>query len=310
MIPETLPDEHLRPFGPEHLAYLMDENIIDRTYTLGPLVQYLDENSVNRTVAELQHWNILDAGYALTEPGRDILSGLTSFTEAIWGVLLIHNEQQPFTLDLDEELIDYGLHLSLMDTPKVYWHISARQGKLTTAVRAGDTVSIDVTPIEHSPRAAMADSLITAIDPERQWKPANIDTMIVAQEIIVAAGGVGRYGEDEKQNRSADQKLRKSLIDNKMSPAAADNFIALQRADHVAITDIAHSFSPDDICAPSASISFVRDKGMVVTYPQQGLDRTVQIVQEPASVSKVTAAIERLSRLPHRRRQGLEDISI
>lgn len=300
--------DDLRPFGPEHLAYLMDAGMLNRVYTLGPLVQYPDDQSVARVVSELEQWGVLDGG-KITAQADDLLSGLFDFSEAVWGVLILYNQQQPFVIDMDQELIDYGLNLAVNDVPRVFWQVSLRDGVVTTAVRAGDIITVTQRAAVGDIRAAMASEVMSILDPDSQWSPVSMRQIVVPQEAVVAVGGAGRHGPDDQENIRADNRLRKALIDRKVSPSTADEFIRLQRADHVAITDVAHSSTPDNICAPAGSISFIHGKGVLATYPRIGVDRTVQIVQEGGSVATVAAMIDRLSKMPHRPRLGLEDES-
>lgn len=292
-------------FSPEHLAFLVHLDLIPNIFVVGPIVDIFafgNAQDGGQYAEDLVTWGVLTPDHDFTPAGRALFTGIYQFDSAIWGVLYLHNQKQPFSIELSEELIEWGLDKTLTDTPKVFWQISVAFGLVYILVRAGDRVSLTAVPEKETAAREMSKALLNVLDPEHDFSPvAGPGISFPATEFMENEVSFEPGKDSAKQERD----LRKALKDLSVPAAWIDRYIELQKIEHLASTTINYSTTSENVSEASARISFILDKGTQIAYVKQGIDQIYRIHFDPASPEKVEQAINTLAKSKMTQRPGL-----
>ncbi|MBM4574696.1 hypothetical protein GS489_31030, partial [Rhodococcus hoagii] len=109
---------------------------------LGPNIVEIPEEFSDIVDEQLTAAGVLESADTLAAPARALLDPLFGYDQAFAAVLMLHNQRQRVTFDLDEEWFDYIGSTSIPTTPRVYVLVTATGSTVTTAVRAGDHVDV------------------------------------------------------------------------------------------------------------------------------------------------------------------------
>lgn len=297
-------------FGPEHLAFLIHKGLVPQVFNMGPLVNifaYPGYEDGGEYAHQLRAWGVLTENNEFTPQGRALFTGITHYTSAVWGVIYLHNQKQPYTVDLSEELIEWGLDKTLTDVPKVFWQVSVGYGLVYTMVRAGERISITARPQDESSVRELAKGIQRVIDPNNEWSPIPGPSMSFPGEQLASNEVSFAAGESEAGNSI--RALKRALREFDVPDKWVERYVDLQKKEHVASVSINHSEHHEDVSEISAQLFFLLNEGIQLTRSKKGLDGIYRVIIEPATVDNLEEAVKTLQESKHSERPGLSQFT-
>lgn len=283
-------------FGPAHLSWLVYRDLVAYPTTLGMISGVEPEGMTNEIKQQLVQWGVITVGEELTKEAQELFRGLHSFDHAFWGALLLHNEREPFLIEMDQELIDLGLGDSIPDTPRVYWQVSYEKDVITVAMRAGDHITIHraKTTKEHL-FEGLAAAIFSVLDPHGVWPAANFSTVKVPYAAVERAPVRGSNGALLGARESA-RAVRSELLRWGVERDVATRFSKLAEAEKLASTEV--------LCVSRGGVArdgffiieFVYQVGMVLSRLGVDFEGEQLIVQEGATIRSVAGELRKMCR--------------
>lgn len=300
-------DEFL--FGPEHYGYLVHHGLVPMPHTLGVIVDALpgsDEDDMSEFEAglcdDMIQWGVLSSPATFTPEATALFTGIHTYDHCIWGITYLHNEKQPYTVELSEELLAWGLQYALTDTPKVFWQISLAFGLVYIVVRAGETISISAYPQGNTPTdTALAEVLLRIMDPEQQWQARSGSQMRFPAEQFLAHEV---NFTDETEGKRAASKLKAAMLELNVPAKWVDEYVELQRQERAASVSVNYSPNTSRVSNSSLQLSYIVDRGVQVAFSSKSVDQIHRVNLYPATVDAVAQGIHEIRRsgdhsLPH-----------
>ena len=285
-----------------HLARL------GQVYT-GPLLE-LGPNvaEVPDDVAGIVNEQLIDAGLfesegVLSAQAHTLLDPLFGYDDAFSAIILLHNQRQSFTFDLDGQWQEY-MSESLTTTPRVYVLVASHGRTVTTAVRAGDHV--DITQVETSEPLVRiaAQELLRVGDPASEWSPADISALSFPASLLDHAPARAPIPGSADKDAVADHKetayrfssaLRRGGVPSR-TIIAVEKFLAF---DHLAATHISFIKGHQRLISEgAATIDYFHDAGVSVGGLQLAGDGTKWRTLAPATQAETVSVLTDLMRLP------------
>lgn len=244
---------------------------------------------------QLQKWGVIDSTSQLTPEARKLFRGLYEYDFAYWGALLLHNEKEPFQLEMDQELIDIGLGRAIPDTPRVYWQVSYSNGIITIAMRAGDNITINqMSTTNENLDNALATAILSVINPMDIWPPAQFTTIKVpfdAVEKVPAYDANGRIYDKATSVRM----IKTELARNGVPHDVISRFTQLIESEKLAETEILCTSSKTNRSSSNFfTIEFVHRVGMVLSHISTDINGDPIIVQEGATLRAIGNELKKL----------------
>ncbi|MBM4654167.1 hypothetical protein GS896_25360 [Rhodococcus hoagii] len=273
---------------------------------LGPNIVEIPEEFSDIVDEQLTAAGVLESADTLAAPARALLDPLFGYDQAFAAVLMLHNQRQRVTFDLDEEWFDYIGSTSIPTTPRVYVLVTATGSTVTTAVRAGDHVDVVQEVVsEEFPKAAAA-QLLRVGDPGNEWSPASIASVSFPADLLDRAPLRAPTTDSEDRQARADHRetvyrfvgaLRGSGVSSR-TVSTVETILGL---DHIAANHVSYISGPRRLLSEgSASIDYFHNAGIVVSGVQKMGDGRVWKTFAPATRNDVAAALSDLTRLPSR----------
>lgn len=286
-------------FSPYHLSWMIYRELIPYPTTLG-MLSGIEPDEITKELGEqLRQWGVVDSTDQLTPDARNLFQGLYEYDFAYWGVLLLHNERQPFQIEMDQELIDIGLGRSIPDTPRVHWQVSYSGGIITVAMRAGDNVTLN--QVKTSPEnldVSLTSAILSVINPLKVWPPAQFTTVKVpfeAVEKVPAYDSAGRIFDKATSARMMKVELARNGVDHN----TISRFTQLIEAEKLAETEVLCTTSRGT-SSSFFTVEFVHRVGMVLSHVGSDIEGNPVIVQEGASERALASELRKLRELPRR----------
>ena len=242
----------------------------------------------------------------LTSQAHALLDPLFGYENAFTAVILLHNQRQMVTFDLDEKWVEYMQKSPLSNTPRVYVLVASKGTEVATAVRAGDHVDVSVATTSESLPLVAARELLRVGDPDGRWSPATIPAVTFPAELLDRAPARAplpgsadtKAHEDHKLTvrRFADA-LRKAEVPSR-SIMAVEKFLEL---DHVAATHISYVSGAQRLLSEgTTTIDYFHEAGISVGGVQKTGDGRLWKTLAPATEKGVQTSLTFLTRLPAR----------
>lgn len=282
-------------FTAYHLAWLQSNDLLGGgVRELGALVDIPEVSETLETYLR-DGEGVIDSEGKLTPAGAELFDPLTSYTDAYWGVATIDSYRQPVKVEMDEELIDAGLDLGIVDTPRVFFKVTISHGYVTTAVRAGDGVTINRSPLaSRSAEEAAAGEVFSILDPEGSWHGTDVPMLSTSLETARTAGGfIGSSGVDD---RDMAREMSETGADRKV----VDDMIRLVKKPTAAMVTIVRSTNDSNVTSNPISVRFFTDGSAVINSPRTSIDRITRSVFAPWSKGSLADAFKDLKALPVR----------
>lgn len=278
-----------------HLAYLSNNELLTGEVTeLGPMVDMPEAHEA--IVDYLIHTEgVMEDPYTLTQAGKDLLHPLTRYRRAWWGMVMLRGFRTPLSLDIDEELLEYGVHLSITDIPRVFFLITESEQGMTFAVRAGDEMSITQEPVSN-PDKQVAQFVDKLCNPEGDWSPAQFQGFRLPHTALHAAGFQG-MPEDDRERRRAVSRMKQVFKEYQMPEQSANNYIDIVTAKPAATVEILTSTSSGNVSKNAVSLGYYFGYGAVVMFPEVK-GNTVWANIHPANPDTILRGVESLRRAP------------
>lgn len=290
----TTPTPTFDAFSPFHLSWMIHRNLIPFPTTLGMISGAEPEEFTEELRKQLQQWSVIDNTNQLTPDAHDLFRGLYEYDFAYWGVLLLHNEKEPFQIEMDQELIDIGIGRSISDTPRVYWQVSYSNSTITVAMRAGDNLTLNTMPAdEGNLYESLARAILTVLNPNGIWPAAQFTTVKIPLEVVEKIPTHDASG--KKHDKSSVVKTMKyELAKRGVAFDTSSRFVKLINAEKLADTEVL--FMPKNKISTSEffTIEFVHKVGMVLTRTGTDVEGNPVIVQEGATIGAIAEELRKL----------------
>ncbi|MDE8647542.1 ESX secretion-associated protein EspG [Rhodococcus qingshengii] len=272
---------------------------------LGPNITEVPDDVASIVDQQLVAASLLDTRGALTEQARSLLDPLFRYDNAFTAVILLHNQRQQVTFDLDEMWMEY-MRQSLPSTPRVYVVVAASGPTTVTAVRAGDHVDLSMSATGDPLALVAARELLRVGDPDKQWSPAKIPAVSFPAELLNRAPARSPLPDSDDTQAQRDHKLTVSRFADALRKAeipsrtimAVEKFLQL---DHIAATHVAYIGGAQRMLSEgTTTIDYFHNAGVSVGGVQKTGDGNLWKTLAPATVEEVRKSLTFLSRLPAR----------
>nr|WP_296774778.1 hypothetical protein [Rhodococcus sp. (in: high G+C Gram-positive bacteria)] len=287
-----------------HLNSLLPAPILE----LGPAPVDLPDDVRSVAIDHLLEAGLVDTGGTrLTPLAESLLGPLNAYSEAYWGMTLLHNQRQPVRFEVDdrwaEHLKETFVHA---DTPRVYFLCAYRDGVATFAVRNHDSVEITQSSVTADGFAAATGRLLLNLgDPQSQWRPLRTPVMSIPYDTLASApprrpeadGSAHEHGMHRRGTAQYIATLRSDRRElDSRSLAALSKLLSY---DHVASTQVLYSRGPRQLTPDhGASIDYFHGQGVAVSHPRRVADGSYWKVIQSATVEAVGQALDVLAGLP------------
>lgn len=283
-------------FGPDHVSWLIEHSRLPVITTLGPIAFAEPHELTSDLRQDLVQWGVIDGNDTLTEQAWDLFEPLFHYSYSYWGVLLLHNEKEPIRIDMDKDLIDMGLGLSLTDTPRVFWNITKQGNTLTMAMRAGDVIVVQKSTGTGNIERNIAAMLMSILDPNDQWPSANFPALVIPLQPL-ATLEVSRGLSD----KDIAHKARTRLAQAGVPPQDISLFSRLLDIEALASTEVVFSPSPTQVSSKSFIIKFLHRLGVVVQGEKFTIDGDEAVLYAPGTLENIADQLVRVRNADMRR---------
>lgn len=281
-------------FSPSHLSWMIYRNLLPYPTTLGMLSGIDPEDLTDELRQQLQQWGVINSTDQMTPEAHDLFQGLYEYEFAYWGVLLLHNEKQPFQLEMDQDLIDIGLGKAISDTPRVYWQVSYTEGTITVAMRAGDAITLHKVPAPpETLYETLARAILSVIDPNNTWPAAQFTTIKVPFDPLEKIPSYDLEG--KLYGKAATIKMMKTELAKHGVPFdTISRFTQLVDAEKLADTEVLYLPKSKHASRNFFTLEFVHRVGIVLTHTGADVEGNKIIVQEGATVKKIADELKKI----------------
>jgi len=280
-------------FGPDHYSWLIGRNQLEMPTCLGPIAPAEPTDRTAVVEQELRQWSVIDSNGEITEQARALFEGVTHYKYSFWGTLLLINEKEPIEVELDQELIDWGVAASLVDVPRVFWQITRHAGGVTVAMRAGD--SIVVTRREGSDGGMLqdcAEELLNVINPTGSWPAGKFKPVMVPMSVFESMPqSLVRADSDASK---AMRKLRQLMAQEKVPTDMIERYSKLLSVEKLAHTNVLFSPAPGKISSMRFEVEFLYEIGMVLSGYRNNFEGEESVYVAPATVSSIADQMSRI----------------
>lgn len=280
-------------FGPDHYSWLIGRNQLDMPTGLGPIAPAEPSDRTAVVEQELRRWSVIDSSGQITEQARALFEGVTHYEYSFWGTLLLINEKEPIEVEIDQELIDWGVASSLVDVPRVFWQITRHAGGVTVAMRAGD--SIVVTRREGVDDGSMrdcAEELFKVINPTGLWPAGKFKPVMVPMGVFESVPKSLIRGDSDASKTM--RKLRQLMAQEGVSSDMIERYSKLLSVEKLAHTNVLFSPAPGKISSMRFEVEFLFEIGMVVSGYRNNFEGEESVFVAPATVSSVADQMVRI----------------
>lgn len=287
-------------FGPYHLSWLIRNGQMPQITVLGAVPSYEPPEFSEGIGLQLYDWHVIDEEGKITPEADELIRGLYDYDYSFWGVLLLLNEQEPFELEVDADLLRWGVGLSLIDIPRVFWQVSVRKGEVIVAMRAGDVVTINPQQPDINLDRTIAKGILSVLDPLHNWPASTYGKISIPLDVLTGIPTYDSMGNELTQDVQV-RRVRTSLMQAGIDTDTVTKYCKLMRVENLAKTDIVFSPSPSEISLEHFDINFLHEVGMSLTYRGKDIEGRDTIVHEAANESNIARQIDHLRRGPSRR---------
>lgn len=274
---------------------------------LGPNITEIPDDAAAAVDEQLVAAGFLTTAGELTPEARTILDPLHRYDSAYTAVIMLHNQREPVTFDLDDQWVEYvGQSLRSVTTPRVYAIVAAFGSTVTSAVRAGDHIDIIQESTSDTLDVVAARRLLAVADPNGEWSPAKIGAVSFPASLLEQAPARPPAASSRNQEAVADHKETVYRFVAALREANASNrtIVAVEQLlgyDHLAATHVAYVRGGRRMLSEgSASIDYFHDAGVAVGGIEMAADGRRWKTLAPATQTEVAAALRHLTRLPAR----------
>lgn len=301
-MPEDQEDD--RQFDQRHLIELFNRGLINELpYELGPMPLLPGGPEIGK---DLARWNVIDGRGKLTSEAAALFAGITAYSWAITGTVLLYNERRDIQAQIPDELLKYGLQYAIRDIPRVTFLIGVlsktiegvAEPVISSIVQARGRLIIGADQHPRTEEGAyqkVAQIVSAIIDPKRTWKPYPLaETAIPAATATAVAAD--RNNDPERVEGIAETATA-GLIDAGLSAPTVRALGELLRRDNVANVELAltkRTAIGKKMALYNAAgvLFFIGDtSGVAVSYPTWAIDGQKWITYESANIDSMTRAI-------------------
>lgn len=285
-----------------HFTYL-GGLLPSRIFELGPAPVDVPDEYADTIIEQLSTAGFLTDPATLSPEGRELLTPLVDFSEAYHGLFLLHNMQQPVTFDMQDEWAGY-LKDSFSDVPRAYFLIARKGQTVTTAVRAGDDITITSTTPADAFSVTAAEQILAIGDPDKTWKPMPIAPIGLPQTLLAKAPPRRPAADSSTPQLDAAYARRSSAFTGALraagiAPSAVADLQKLLTYDHIAAAHCVYSHGPRKSLSEGAvTVDYFHQKGVTVSSLRQATGGAVWKMIYPAQARFVAEALADLTRLP------------
>lgn len=197
-----------------HLGYLQRKKLISTEFKeLGILPYYPEFESVIEDYLREKEGALTD-NRELTPEASQLFNSFLSYDECFWGVLILDGYEQEIILDIDQELIDANLDVSIPSKPRVFFKACIHNGVVSLAVRSGDGVSITQRSSQRGGRHAAAVALMDMCDPSRNFSSPKSLEAVSQSKVQKVLDGEGFGGFFKCETIAHAEVVRSTASDN------------------------------------------------------------------------------------------------
>ncbi|WP_301850672.1 ESX secretion-associated protein EspG [Rhodococcus pyridinivorans] len=274
---------------------------------IGPNITEIPDELEKVVAAQLISSGLVTDAHTLSADARTLLDPLFSYDSAYSAVLLLHNQRQPVSIEIDEQWAEYVADsVRAASTPRVYILVAASGATVTTALRAGDHIDVTQSTATDTFENTAAQNLLALADPEKSWSPAQISAVSFPAHLLDRAPlrppTPGRSNaQAEADHKETVFRFISALRDSGVSSRTVAAVEKLLRLDHIAAMHVAYISGPHRMLSEgSASIDYFHEAGVAVGGLQLAADGRKWKTLAPATQSEVATALRELKRLPSR----------
>lgn len=274
---------------------------------LGPNVTEVPNDVAAVVDEQLRAAGILTPSGILSPEARALIDPLYGYTCAYSAVILLHNQREPVTFDLDDQWVEYiGQSLRSVTTPRVFVLVASTDSVVTTAVRAGDHIDLVQEPASDTLDVIAARRLLAVADPGGSWLPAKIGAVSFPAELLDRAPFRPPMPSNGNLDALADHKetVYRFVSALRAADVSSRTIMAVEQLlgfDHLAATHVAYVSGQQRLLSEgSASIDYFHDAGVAVGGLQPAADGRVWKTLAPGTPTEVSAALRNLTHLPAR----------
>jgi hypothetical protein len=198
--PHSAPVPGASRFDQRHLIRLHQVGLLtELPYELGPMPSFDFGPGIDY---DLERWNLVrrdpgtEHGFSFTEEAAEVFAGVDHWDWAVWGLALLYDERPRITVDLPDEMMQYGLQYALRDIPRVTFMITVREDIVTVILHNSSRISIDALPAHPDPAKQIGTILRELLDPKGQWQPYPLTGEVVVPLETVTQAAVRRIDPD------------------------------------------------------------------------------------------------------------------
>lgn len=289
-----------------HLARI--GQFYSRPFTeLGPNIVEVPDEVADMVDEQLRQAHILTGLGQLTPQAQALFDPVCEYERAFSAVILLHNQREPVTFELDEQWMEYvGQSLRSVTTPRVYVLVAAAGPVVTTVVRAGDHIDIMQESTTEPLDEVAARQFLAVADPEGIWSPASIAAVSFPADLLERAplrAPIPHAGNRESviDHRETVYRFISVLRDAQVSSRTIRTIEQLLRFEHLAVTHVGYISGRERLLSEgSASIDYLHNAGVAVGGLQITGDGRLWKTLAPATPTEVAAALRDLTKLPRR----------
>ncbi|MFZ2172909.1 MAG: ESX secretion-associated protein EspG [Rhodococcus sp. (in: high G+C Gram-positive bacteria)] len=271
---------------------------------LGPNITEIPDDVAGIITEQLVNAALIDTDGSMSVQARTLLDPLFAYDHAFAAVIMLHNQRQRVTFDLDDEWVEY-MRESLPITPRVYVLVAATGATVTTAIRAGDHVDVAQATTSDDLARVAARELLRVGDPDAQWSPADITAVSFPANILDRAPVRAPLpSADRKAHADHKETVYRFVAALRTAGASSRTVMAVEKffeLDHIAATHVSYVNGPRRLLSEgSATIDYFHNAGIAVGGLQKAGDGRMWKTLAPATPTEVAKALTDLTRLPAR----------
>lgn len=299
-----------RQFDQRHLIELFNRGLVNELpYELGPMPALPGDPEIGQDLAS---WNVIDSRGRLTREAAQLFAGITGYSWAISGTLLLYNERRDVQAKIPDEFLQYKLQYAIRDIPRVTFLIGVlsktvegvAEPVISSIVQARGRLVIgsDHYPgTEEGAYEKVAQIVSAIVDPKGVWKPYPLaETAIPAATATAVAAD---RNTDPEQVDEIVETTTNGLVEAGLSAPTVRTLTEMLRRDNVANVELALTkrtaigkkmalYNAAGVLFFIGDTSGVADRKLLaVSYPTRAIDGQKWITYESANLDSMTRAI-------------------
>jgi hypothetical protein len=283
---------------------------------LGPTLPHLFV-SESQIIHDLTEWSALDSSGQITDEAAQMFAAVTGDAElTLYGTVLLYaHRREP--VELPSELKEFGLEAAVRNVPRVTFSIGVTGQEVVTTLVNNATVVFTRRHRRTEPVPDAASALRDLLDPTGDWQPHPMTGPVTlpidaVDQLATGADTAGVIDEepgedatdeqraaDADRRKKVDKSVRAVMRKARIPTGAAEDVASIATATTDALAQVTLRTRSVDVPRgePAAvAIAFLRDRGVVVSYPNgSGPNRHITYVS--GNQSGIATGIEALRRV-------------